>query len=448
MAAMSCFASQREKNEQPYGIRLPLCADVRFSFIDIQPNDSCEIGEIPIQCSREGTLFIRSAFVVLLVSVGCSGGSKMSEDASTLYDLSTSSDDLSGADGGTQKLQCNFQPPTSYAVAASSNALVSGDFNGDGKMDLATGSQGNNKVSVLIGNGDGTFQIAVDYATTDGGPRAMVVADMNGDHKADLVTTEGNVIDVFLGNGDGTFKAAIEGGTGGSAILGQLGTGDLNGDGLLDVATSDTSSHEISVFLGNGDGTVKVGLVTSLGNVAPGGIAIANFNADTTLDVVTANDDNTVTVFISKGDGTFQSILTSQVTAQSGNGSIGVGDLNGDQKLDLIVPGAVPSASPGYVPGGGVLFGNGNGTFQATRMFGSQMQAVFAPFLTEDLNLDGRLDVLSGDGIHFGNGDGTFQAAVPLQGGQLTADFNGDGKFDVAKLGGTGVQIFLGSGCM
>ncbi len=131
---------------------------------------------------------------------------------------------------------------------------MTGDFNGDGKADLAVANKGTNQVSILLGNGNGTFQAPVTYATgTD--PEYMVVADFNGDGKADLATanTTGNTVSVLLGNGDGTFQAASGMTAGGAPSA--IAAADMNGDGIADLIVSNSSGNTVSIFLGKGDGT-------------------------------------------------------------------------------------------------------------------------------------------------------------------------------------------------
>ena len=129
-----------------------------------------------------------------------------------------------------------------------------GDFNGDGKSDMATAGQGVNSASVLLGNGNGTFQAKQSFGTGTS-PYSVVVADFNSDGKSDLVTADygSNTASVLLGNGDGTFQAKQFFGTG--ADLRSVAVGDFNGDGVKDLVTADHSDYTASVLLGNGTTT-------------------------------------------------------------------------------------------------------------------------------------------------------------------------------------------------
>jgi hypothetical protein len=137
-----------------------------------------------------------------------------------------------------------FLAPIYYATGASSNAVVTADFNDDGHLDLATANHGSNDVSVLLGNGDGTFQSARIFATT-GSPVWIEAGDFNGDGKLDLVTgnyvwygdESYNEFSTLLGNGDGSFQW-IGNSTAGGGNYQDVALGDVNGDGKLDVATT------------------------------------------------------------------------------------------------------------------------------------------------------------------------------------------------------------------
>ena len=194
---------------------------------------------------------------------------------------------------------------------------IVGDFNGDGNADLAVGEHFG-AASVLLGNGDGTFQPRVTYATPSS-PYSIATADLNGDGNLDLVTanpdTENagidNTLSVLLGNGDGTFQPQ-------SSIVMASGKaftaiGDLNGDAIPDLVAS---GSQVSVLLGNGDGTF--GAAVDYGNGGP--VAIADANGDGNSDIITGGE-----LLLGNGDGTFQSSVP-----LPSSGYLAVGDVNGD----------------------------------------------------------------------------------------------------------------------
>ncbi|HEV8553537.1 MAG TPA: FG-GAP-like repeat-containing protein [Casimicrobiaceae bacterium] len=223
--------------------------------------------------------------------------------------------------------------PVSIAVA---------DLNGDGKLDLAVangtmGGTTGQTVTVVLGNGNGTFQAPVSY-TTGPTPYAVVSGDFNGDGKLDLAVVNGdnNTLSVLLGNGDGTFAAAVNYAT--NSYPDGLAVGDFNGDGKLDVAVVNDFSDDVSIFLGHGDGTV--GAATNYAaRSGPASVAIADFNGDGRVDLVVSNRfDNTLVVLLGNGDGTFQAALTYNVGAHPN--AVIAKDLNGDGKPDLVAANA------------------------------------------------------------------------------------------------------------
>ena len=147
----------------------------------------------------------------------------------------------------------------SFSSGLYPNSIAVADVNLDGKLDLVianttSGSTTGQTVTVLMGNGDGSFRAPVSYATGTS-PYAVVVADFNGDGKPDLAVANGgsNTVSILRGNGDGTFAAAVNYATG--SYPDGLAIGDFNGDGKLDLAVVNDYSSNVSIFLGNGDGT-------------------------------------------------------------------------------------------------------------------------------------------------------------------------------------------------
>ncbi len=354
-----------------------------------------------------------------------------------------------GPGGGASNIVFfGITPPTTfvalgqsaYATADRSYGVAVGDFNRDGKPDLAVTNYASGTVSVLLGNGNGTFQGHVDYATGEY-PEGVAVGDFNNDGNLDLVVGNDQSVSVLLGNGDGTFQAQVEYPTG---IYPGVAVADFDRDGKLDLVVADHDN--IKVFLGNGNGTFQPA-VTYAAGTQPGFPAVGDFNRDGKLDLVVSNNTtNTINVLLGNGNGTFQPAVTYN-TAPSPT-QIAVADFNVDDKLDLAVGGGT---------GVSVLVGNGDGTFQAHVDYdtGSSNPCSVA---AGDFNGDGHLDLAVADlfstNFHLllGNGNGTFGAPATYAAGSGTysssvapGDFNGDGRLDIAAANShtATVSVFL-----
>ncbi len=324
-----------------------------------------------------------------------------------------------------------FQAVQSFAAGTTPASVAVGDFNSDGRPDLAVTDKSSNTVGVLLGNGDGTFQ-AVQSFVAGTSPASVAVGDFNGDGRPDLVEASSGTATIELGNGDGTFQAPNALVSEAAGAVTSVAVGDFNGDGRLDLATADAASNTITVLVGNGDGTFRppTNYATGAGPVA---LAVADFNGDGHADLVTAdNRANAVSVLLGRGDGTFPAAVAFNAsTSGSFSEFLVSGDFNGDGHPDLLES------------GGGVLLGNGDSTFQP--LINNPLGITFTSAVAGDFNGDGKLDVvafvLNGEVVFLaGNGDGTFQAPQKLAVGPggpaavAAGDFNGDGKLDLLVL--------------
>jgi len=265
---------------------------------------------------------------------------------------------VNAADGTVSILLGNgngtFQSDGTYTVGANPRGVAVGDFAGNGINDLAVVNGGDGTVSILLGNGNGTFHIAVNYAA-GGEPNAVAVGDFNGDGKLDLAVADygDGAVSILLGNGNGTFQSPVEYATGSGSR--SLAVGDFNGDGKSDLAVTNVNDGDVSILLGNGDGTFQTGVNYASGN-QPNSVVVGDFNGNGIKDLAIANaSDNSISILLGYGDGTFQTA----VGYATGNGptTLVEGDFNGSGKLDL----ATTNEEANSVS---VLMGNGNGTFQ------------------------------------------------------------------------------------
>ena len=319
---------------------------------------------------------------------------------------------------------------------------IAADFNGDGKLDLAfiayvtiSDSSSTFQACIELGNGDGSFQPPNCTAVTPPGagqsesPHWLVAADFNGDGNLDLALSNGydgtNTISIFLGNGDGTLRVPHSFPAGPPVPL-SLSVADFNGDGKLDLAVLNqetTTSGDISILLGNGDGTFQEPLEYAL-PFTPEPLVVGDFNRDGTLDLAFANTNPAVVyVGLGNGDGTFQTPQEVANLIEYPSGNIATADFNGDGKLDLVLP---TINSSGTVADIVVMLGNGDATFQPPVTYPIPYVAYGYPVVA-DVNADGKPDLLvapwneDSNSVNItlmsamiGNGDGTFQNPVNL----------------------------------
>jgi len=380
----------------------------------------------------------------------------------------------------------SFAPAPSSPISVGTNptTVANADFNGDSKVDLAAQNAGSNTVSVLLGNGDGTFQSKHDFAVGLA-PTSVISADFDSDGIADLAVTNqnSNNVSVLLGQdldsdgkGDGTFKQKQDFavGTYPSSVI----SADFNGDTYADLAVANSASNNVSVLLGqdsNGDnkadGTFQAkqdfsiqapctGEACPLAAMhAPNQVIAKDFNADGKDDLATANagfcgffpQPGGISVLLGNGNGTLQNAKTysmgnptcgtdpftgAPILISSVAPSVTTLDVNTDGKADL----AATIENSNVVS---VLRSNGDGTFSARQDFavGTRPSAVTGSDLNGDAKADLAVSNFGSDNVSvlFNNGSGGFTAAQNFPTGDgpafvTTAHFNDDGEVDFSDL--------------
>jgi len=394
-----------------------------------------------------------------------------------------------------------FAAPAAINAGLNPLSLVAADFNGDGKLDLAVANQasagaqagyGPGAISVLLGNGDGTFTAPVTYATgenSSGFPDSIIGADFNGDGLTDMAVANrnDNSVSTLLNSGGGKFGQAVV--TSLPVGVEYLAFGDFNHDGKMDLLASSNYSSALAMLLGKGDGTFQAPALTAgpnnpasigllpisdgttvavtadslTGNAwftvispqgvvsgpplnfvggSPTGVAMADLNGDGQPDAVITGASSDVVVMLSQAGG-FASPVGYSLPNSPSPQAVAVGDLNGDGKLDVVTANADGSVS--------ALLGNGDGTLRQATSTNAPLNPT--ALALADFNGDGKLDMAvalygtnslgstdGGVGVLRGNGDGTFQTPVilsanGLHGAAVVAhDLNGDGIPDIAAV--------------
>jgi hypothetical protein len=376
--------------------------------------------------------------------------------AETIY-LKAASGALTVACSNAVVVNALFQAYSSVTVGAGSEPqyIATGDFDRDGHQDFIVTEQSNDRFSVFLGNGDGTFDAKVNYATganTD--PRAIKASDLDNDGDLDLVVTywTPKSMVIWLNNGSAVFSAGSTILDGSSLIL-EPYVGDVNKDGKADIVIGRFNNLAIRVHIGAGDGTFAAG-VDYAASGQPVFLDGADFDRDGDIDIVTSSWNTTNMGYIpNNGNGTFGAKVNLGVVA-SQNGNFSIADLDNDGDPDIVVP-----EESGRVIT--VILGNGAGGFAAKVSYNTSATGVAGArtidAVVRDVNRDGILDIVvslkTPDQIEvlIGVGNGTFGSPISALAqpagalGAASADFNEDGEDDFITTSTTAgnVTVFL-----
>jgi uncharacterized protein (TIGR03437 family) len=368
-----------------------------------------------------------------------------------------------------------FEKPVTYASGTPATNFAVLDLNHDGVLDIAMVSL-DQKVTVLLGKGDGTFRTSAQYSVGTGpggayGPgggsgQAIAIADFNGDGNPDIAV--GGTTGILLGNGDGTFRAgsplpAAASGT----LIWTFAAGDLNGDGKMDLVYADIQNQVVAPLFGNGDGTFQPGQTYAV-NQFPNSLVLVDYNNDGRLDIINGRGDarlffvggsGSADILLNNGDGTFQGVpafFTLPNSEANSNfysvSAMAAGNFGGTY------PGVLASATGGLT----LFMGNGKGGFQAPQSVATQ-GSNYGPIAAADFNGDGIADaavvqqsagngtivLLPGTATGFGSPT-PITTSGPTPAAMVSGDFSGDGHADLVFVGqanGSGVLgILKGNG--
>jgi hypothetical protein len=376
----------------------------------------------------------------MVIAADFNGDGKL-DLATTNAESETISVLLGNGDGTFQTHKDN-----STAIAASCISLAAGALRDDKGKDIVAGCQAEGEVVVLLSNGNGTFKAAKAYLVP-GGVDIVALGDFNGDGKLDVAVTNGGTYDmvsILPGTGSGTLKAAVPFGT--NFGPGGMGVADFDGDGKLDLVTADSGAPfgvtvgSISVLLSNGKDMFAARTDYSVGgeNVtgAYSGIAAAALTGNGKPDLIvpiTYAYPYEISILMNKGNGTFKPFVSYPLP--TGAIAVAAGDFNNDHKPDIVV---ANGNGTGFIT---VLLNSGTGTFPTYTQY--SINGISAGLAVGDFNKDGNLDIVATNGsqstisVLLGNGTGAFPSFATYPTGSspygvTVGDFNGDGWPDIA----------------
>jgi len=349
-----------------------------------------------------------------------------------------------------------FQSQQRLPVGNSLQSITAIDLNQDGVLDIAaTHTSVRDSISILIGLGDGNF-FTQEKIRTGSAPQSTTINDFNSDGHQDIAVSNSSSddISVFLGNGDGEFplQHTFPSGNSPQSIL----SGDIDNDGRLDLITINQFGEEISILLGNGGGTFSTPILIDIGNVGePTELQVVDINQDNILDIAltsnTSGSSNPDFISVLIGNGNAGFTIDNIELSGSGANSLSLSDIDSDGFIDAIVANRFSDDIE-------VLLGDGNGNFQFTGEINIDNPS---QIITSDLNSDEQLDIVVASGfsnglnlsVLIGTGNGSFSPPDRYSAGSIPVsviakDINNDGIIDLATANSSGgdVSLLLGNG--
>ncbi|CAF3155869.1 unnamed protein product [Rotaria sp. Silwood2] len=353
-----------------------------------------------------------------------------------------------------------FENPTTLFTGFSSQpqSVAIGDFNNDNLLDIVVANRKSHSIGIFFGYGNKTFTSQMTISTGSSSPQSVGVGDFNNDNGLDITIASPDTqnIGVIFGYGDGRFSNHITYSTGYDSNPFSIAVGDFNNDNRLDIGVTNKNTGNLGIFLGYGNGSFIKQSVYSTGiHSSPISIAIGDFNGDNNLDVATANSrSSNIGIFLGNGDGSFAAQITYSNTSFHQPYSLTVGDFNKDTRLDI----AFVDRSFSLV---GILLGYGNGSVELQNPYDLGSLSLPMSVIIGDFNADAKLDIvvaLYGDGdiiVRLGYGDGDFKTSQILSAGSgpqprsmAVADFNNDKHLDIvlAYWRSNSIGVLLGYG--